>query len=180
MEWDPTLLQTFAAEGIDLSAFWTPQELERLVGHGLHQGETDDDRVVPIAETSIQPGDLFQLGDHRLLCGDATDATAVARAMGTDMPLIMITDPPYGIQYDPMWRVRAGGRGRHAAGDVINDDRVDWSAAFRFFPGRVVYVWHAGLHAAAVATSLSAGSSCARRTRRGGSGTAPPRRELSA
>src|SRR5262249_28368282 len=57
LEWDASLLETFAAEGIDLSAFWTPQELERLVGHGLHEGETDDDRVVPIAETSIQLGD---------------------------------------------------------------------------------------------------------------------------
>jgi DNA modification methylase len=155
LEWDPTLLQGFAAEGIDLTALWTPQELERLVGHGLHAGETEDDRVVPIAETSIQPGDLFQLGDHRLLCGDGTDTAHVAHLMGADAPVIMITDPPYGVSYDPAWRVRSGAGGRHAVGEVTNDDRVDWSAAFRLFPGRVAYVWHAGLHAAMVATSLS-------------------------
>jgi DNA modification methylase len=154
LEWDPTLLQQFAADGIDLSALWTPQELERLVGHGLHEGETEDDRIVPIADTAIQPGDLFQLGDHRLLCGDATEAAHVARLMGADTPVIMITDPPYGVSYDPAWRVRSGARGRHAVGEVTNDDRVDWSAAFRLFRGTVVYVWHAGLHAGEVATSL--------------------------
>src|SRR5262245_49375336 len=154
LEWDPRLLETFAADGIDLSALWTPQELERLVGHGLHEGLAPDDAVVPIAETDIQRGDLFRLGDHRLLCGDATDQPDVARLIGTDTAIIMVTDPPYGVSYDPMWRVRAGARGRHAAGDVANDDRVDWTEAFRLFPGRVVYVWHAGLHAGEVATSL--------------------------
>jgi DNA modification methylase len=154
LDWDPTLLEAFAAEGIDLTALWTPQELEQLVGHGLHEGKTDDDAVVPIPETSIQRGDLFQLGDHRLLCGDATNDTDVARIMSADPPTIMITDPPYGVQYDAAWRLRAGGYGRHAVGEVPNDDRVDWSDAFRLFPGRVVYVWHAGLHAGAVAASL--------------------------
>ena len=67
LEWDPSLLESFAAEGIDLTTLWTPQELERLVGHGLHEGATSDDAIVPIAETDIQRGDLFQLGDHRLL-----------------------------------------------------------------------------------------------------------------
>ena len=108
-----------------------------------------------IADTDIQRGDLFQLGDHRLLCGDATNEDDVTRVVGTDKPIIMITDPPYGVAYDPMWRVRAGGGGRHAAGKVTNDDRVDWSAAFRLFPGDIAYVWHAGLHAGEVATSLT-------------------------
>jgi DNA modification methylase len=155
LEWDPTLLETFGADGIDLTTLWTPQELERLLGHGLETGLTPDDAVVPIADTAIARGDLFQLGDHRLLCGDATDADDVARVLGTDTLTIMITDPPYGVAYDPMWRVRAGGRGRHAAGAVTNDDRVDWSAAFRLFSGPVAYVWHAGLHAGEVGTALT-------------------------
>jgi DNA modification methylase len=155
LEWDPSLLESFAADGIDLTTLWTPQELERLVGHGLHAGATSDDAVVPIADTVIQRGDLFHLGDHRLLCGDATNEDDVARVIGSHTPVIMITDPPYGVAYDPMWRVRAGGGGRHAAGKVTNDDRVDWRAAFRLFPGDVAYVWHAGLHAGEVATSLT-------------------------
>src|SRR4030095_179952 len=57
-EWDPTLLEQFAADGIDLTTLWTSQELEQLVGHGLHEGLTPDDAVVPIAETDIQRGDL--------------------------------------------------------------------------------------------------------------------------
>jgi DNA modification methylase len=154
LEWDSELLAGFAAHGISLEDLWTPQELEHLIGPRGADGHTPEDAVVPIADTTIQPGDLFDLGRHRLLCGDATDAAAVARVMGELSPTILITDPPYGVEYDPAWRVRAGRRGRHAVGPVPNDDRADWGAAFALFTGHVAYVWHAGLHAGEVAASL--------------------------
>jgi DNA modification methylase len=69
-------------------------------------------------------------------------------------PVLMVTDPPYGVDYDPNWRERAGlGRPRQI-GTVANDQQVDWSAAYCLFPGNVVYVWHAGVHAAEVAAGL--------------------------
>jgi len=73
----------------------------------------------------------------------------------------MVTDPPYGVKYDPAWRNEAAKAGKIAfaarrEGRVQNDDRVDWSAAYAFFPGAVVYVWHAGRHASAVEQSLEA------------------------
>ena len=66
----------------------------------------------------------------------------------------MVTDPPYGVQYTPAWRHDAYPEQRTAVGTVTNDDRADWTAAWRLFPGDIAYVWHAGLHAATVASNL--------------------------
>ena len=155
LEWDPALLAGFVANGIDLSSFWTPKELEMIGALPAAVGRTPEDAVVPIAETTIQPGDIFELGSHRLGCGDATDAAFVSRLVGADTPTILITDPPYGDDYDASWRVEAGRPGRHAVGRVTNDDRVDWRAAFALFPGHVAYIFHAGLHAGEVADAIT-------------------------
>jgi len=66
----------------------------------------------------------------------------------------MTVDPPYGVELDPMWRAEAGLGSPVQSGKVANDDRVDWSAAHRLFPGDVAYVWHAGLHSGPVAVGL--------------------------
>jgi len=73
----------------------------------------------------------------------------------------MVTDPPYGVQYDADWRNRAdraNGKpyGARAIGRVTNDDRADWREAWALFPGDVAYVWHAGTKADIVAESLDA------------------------
>ncbi|WP_394367202.1 DNA-methyltransferase [Prosthecodimorpha hirschii] len=69
----------------------------------------------------------------------------------------MVTDPPYGVDYDPEWRERAGVNTSTAAkGKVLNDDRADWREAWALFPGDVAYVWHAGLFAGTVGESLIA------------------------
>jgi DNA modification methylase len=112
--------------------------------------------VPPIPVT--QPGDLWRCGEHRLLCGDATEPDAVARLLGARTPRLMVTDPPYGIELDSEWRDRAGLNGRgaaepryrkkrtagHTATRIAGDTRVDWSAAFALVPSlEVAYVWHA-------------------------------------
>ena len=69
----------------------------------------------------------------------------------------MVTDPPYGVNYDPSWRERfAATPGNLATGTVLNDDRADWREAWALFPGDVAYVWHGALHATVVAQSLEA------------------------
>jgi DNA modification methylase len=101
-------------------------------------------------------GDLWRLPSHRVLSGDATSPEAVARLLGQDRPTLLLTDPPYGVKYDPDWRERAGLGQQRQTGLVLNDDRVDWSEAYKLFPGDVAYIWHAGLHAAEVAAGLEA------------------------
>ena len=78
----------------------------------------------------------------------------VTRLLDGATPTLMMTDPPYGVEYDPAWRHRRYATQRTAVGRVAHDDRVDWTAAYDLFGGAVTYVWHAGLFAAEVAASL--------------------------
>ena len=118
------------------------------------------------AEPYVQPGDLWLLGEHRLLCGDATNPDDVARLLDGAEPTLLATDPPYGVSLDPTWRdgvynelgpaeqpyMRTKG---HRNTTVSGDTRVDWSDAFALVPSLTVgYVWHAGVHAAEVAIGL--------------------------
>ena len=123
----------------------------------------DPDAVLTIPEHSIvKMGDIYLLGDHRLACGDSTDPATVAALLGADRPHLMVTDPPYGVDYDPSWRNGAlflndGARGAgRAVGTVANDTRADWSAAWRLFPGNVAYVWLASTAISTVQASLEA------------------------
>jgi hypothetical protein len=66
------------------------------------EGLTDPDDAPAAPEHPVsQTGDLWLLGRHRLLCGDSTVATDVERVLGGVEPLLMVTDPPYGVNYDP-------------------------------------------------------------------------------
>ena len=110
----------------------------------------------PPAEPVTRPGDLWLLGPHRLLCGDATSAVDVARLLDGARPHLMASDPPYGVDYDPSWRNEAGVSATLRTGRVANDHRADWREAWALFPGDVAYVWHAGVHARTVIESLEA------------------------
>jgi hypothetical protein len=63
----------------------------------------------PLPESPVsRPGDLWLLGRHRIVCGDATNVEVVARLIGERKPRLLVTDPPYGIELDSEWRDRAG------------------------------------------------------------------------
>lgn len=100
------------------------------------------------------PGDLWELGDHRLICGDSTVKAVIAQLLDGQVPQSMITDPPYGVQYDPEWRNKAGVSSTKRLGKVANDDRASWAGAWVHFPGDIAYVWHAGAYASEVERSL--------------------------
>jgi DNA modification methylase len=109
------------------------------------------------AKWGVEPGQLWELGDHRLLCGDSTKKEDVEKALGGASPMLMVTDPPYGVNYDASWRVEAGVNKpwqTRAEGKVENDDKADWTETWELFNGPVAYVWHGGLHAKVVAESL--------------------------
>ena len=124
------------------------------------QGLIDDDEVPEVVEDPVtKTGDLFYLGGHRLLCGDATNKSDVERLLGGGSPALMVTDPPYGVEYDPAWRNEAAEAGHLAyaarrVGEVTNDDRIDWSDAWRISPSTVFYCWHAGRYASQVQNSI--------------------------
>jgi DNA modification methylase len=81
----------------------------------------------------------------------------VAKVLNGVRPHLMVTDPPYGVEYDPSWRNAAlAGSNTARTGKVLNDDRADWREAWALFPGDVAYVWHGALHATTVAESLAA------------------------
>lgn len=128
------------------------------------EGLTDPDSVPEAPEIPVtMAGDVWLLGKHRIICGDSTDADAVAKVLNGVEPHLMVTDPPYGVEYDANWRnerartsAGMGNRalGAGAVGKVENDDRADWREAWELFPGDVAYVWCASLHIHEVAESL--------------------------
>ena len=160
-DWDPELLGLELMElrdlNIDLSLTgFEGREIDTLLARGADLEERANDVPALPSEAATRAGDLWTCGAHRVLCGDATDRDSVSRSLATTRPELMVTDPPYGITYDPAWREQAGlGRPRQV-GLIQNDDRADWAAAYALFPGSVMYVWHAGLHAAEVAMGIQA------------------------
>jgi DNA modification methylase len=125
-------------------------ELERESEKNKRDDE-DDPAMMPV-ETDIKPGDVIALGDHKLICGDATDKAVVYELLGKEKPGLMITDPPYGVELDANWR---GDHQNQPHREIIkNDDRSDWAAAYALFPGDIAYVWHGGLNGDTVARGL--------------------------
>jgi DNA modification methylase len=156
LEWDPDVLKDLSAE-LDLQPFFTDAELHSILPPEPHEGE--DDVVAVPDEPITKRGDLYRLGKHRLLCGDSTCATDVDKLLDGAKPLLMVSDPPFGVNYDPTWRDGKGGFSTAPVlqrGKVDNDDRADWREAWALFPGDVCYVWHGALHAGLVADSLIA------------------------
>ena len=120
-------------------------------------GGLSDEDAAPVAPESpvSRLGDLWVLGGHRLLCGDSTAKGDVERLLAGVEPGLMVTDPPYGVNYRPAWRgaaLRDGAERRE--GNVSNDEKADWSDAWALFPGQVAYVWHASLLGGVVGDSI--------------------------
>lgn len=156
--WDLSLVAQEMAElqelNFDLSfTGFEGIEVDRLLQQ-LRGEAAEDATATPAPEPVSAPGDVWMCDSHRIMCGDATNANDVARLLNGSRPVLMVTDPPYGVEYDPLWREDAGLGKQRQTGAVANDDRVDWSEAYGLFPGDVAYVWHAGVHAPEVAISL--------------------------
>src|SRR5262249_21897153 len=142
--WDEEMLQlelsALRDEEFDLELLgFEDSELDVLLLSDQPDGQEDIIPDLP-EEPVSRTGDLWLCGPHRVLCGDSTSQEAVSRLLGERKPLLMVTDPPYGIELDPEWRDRAGLNSCGAAEpsylkrteghrntSISSDTRADWS-----------------------------------------------------
>jgi site-specific DNA-methyltransferase (adenine-specific) len=114
-EWDTEKLNEW---GLDIPEFETPIQLEA----------EEDDFDVPEGgiETDIVLGDLFEIGEHRLLCGDSTDSDLIEKLLNGNKPELLLTDPPYGIDYGGMLKGKGDGKGGADKNGWKSYDAPDW------------------------------------------------------
>jgi len=155
-------LEDLAGDFGELMGFSQDELVALLQNAEGTDGLTDEDAVpeVPAVPVTVE-GDVWLLGRHRLACGSSTDAHTVEAVLAGVKPHLMVTDPPYGVEYDASWRKDAlpltnPGKTGGMHGKVLNDNQADWREAWALFPGDVAYIWHAGNKAHTVAESIEA------------------------
>jgi DNA modification methylase len=144
--WDDTvlteLLDHLKHEGFDLDdAGFTDAELDDMLKAEQEPADIEEDEVPePPADPVTKPGDLWLLGEHRLLCGDSTKAEDVERLMDGAKAHLILTDPPYGVDYEGITNDDAAGLPKLLAGAFQNADAI-------MQPGACYYVCHPDVHA---------------------------------
>ena len=148
-EWDDdALAQTLAAlqiedEELAVATGFDMKEIEALTA----PTEVEEDEVPdPPSEPITKTGDLWILGEHRLLCGDSTKAEDVERLMAGAKAGMMVTDPPYGVDYDG-GQANAKKREKLSGDDTTEVFNAGMSAALSAVPSGAWYIWHAGRYA---------------------------------
>jgi len=120
-EWDAEQVEEW---GLDIPDFGVTE---------VPAAEEDDYEIPEELQTDIVLGDLFEIGDHRLLCGDSTDSDAVAKLMNGEKADMVFTDPPYGISIvdSKTNKVGAGNLAKNQVySEVIGDDTTDTAKEF--------------------------------------------------
>ena len=155
--WNTDLLPDELAGLNDLDVF----SFDDVLPLAATAGKTDPDDIPETPKNPVsRVGDIWTLGKHRLMCGDATKPEHVERLLDGAEPDLMVTDPPYGVNYDSMWRYTTGISTKGiATGKSTNDDNADWQAAYVLFPGRIAYVWMSSLALPVAARGFDARSS---------------------
>jgi DNA modification methylase len=130
--WDEELLRLELIDlselGFDLGLIgFAEGELERLLAGDGRTGLTEDDDAPALPERAItKPGDLWILGEHRLLCGDATVLGDVERVLDGRLADMCFTDPPYNVDYGSSAKDKLRGNKRK----ILNDDLGNGFEAF--------------------------------------------------
>jgi len=133
--WDDVLLrielEALQDEGfdLDLTGFDADALAELLAGEEPeHEGQTEDDAVPEIPEEPVsKPGDVWRLGPHRLVCGDATAAEAYAQLFPDGERADMVfTDPPYNVNYANSAKDKLRGKHRPILNDALGADFHDF------------------------------------------------------
>jgi len=160
-EWDYDLLPVEISDldvaGFDLSLLgFTDKEIIGMLDTAIQHGNTDPDAVPEAPEEAItKPGDLWLLGQHRLLCADATDPDAVAKLMDCTRANMVFTDPPYGVSVNQGNAEDLKARNRRLDGKTVQNDTLTGDALKAFLDkvfklyfehlveGGAIYVCHA-------------------------------------
>jgi DNA modification methylase len=170
-EWDHEMLRQLSEEH-DLTPWFEDDELLAEVLEP-EEGKTDPDDVPEAPEEPVtKPGDLWILGNHRLLCGDSTDVLAVERLMDGVTPEMVYTDPPYGISIVQGGKVGGGGAfggKKNEKADksniiqssnfapIINDDSIDTAveaiSIIKTLGAGVEIIWGGNYYASALPNS---------------------------
>ena len=170
-DWDmsglATVLATLKDEDLDLDALgWSDDELSDIldINIDLDDEETTTEPALPDppADPVTKLGNLIELGDHRLVCGDATDEQAILKAffLGESADL-MVTDPPYGVSYqmdlspEEAKKLRRRTDGKVVTNDAMDEDELhdlikNFSSAARLRPGASFYVFSPPAHLSTV------------------------------
>lgn len=125
----------------------------------LEQVEKSEPPLPPRIPISVE-GDLYELHSlqkgliHRVHCGDSRNADHIQKLLEGIKVSLMVTDPPYGVNYDPNWRASARMGKIASTGKVLNDDQANWADTWALISAPVAYVWHAAKFAADVQNSL--------------------------
>ncbi|PJK07649.1 DNA methylase N-4 [Lysobacteraceae bacterium NML95-0200] len=126
-------LEALQLEGFDLdiTGFDADALADLLVGDEPdNEGQTDEDAVPEVVETPIsRPGDVWIMGPHRLLCGDATVAESYDRLMQGDEADMVFTDPPYNVNYANSAKDKMRGKDRAILNDNLGEGFYDFLLA---------------------------------------------------
>ena len=125
--WDDELLKLELTDlqdaDFDLGLMgFSDEELDRLINGDAGGGLTDDDAVPETPKEPVsRPGDLWILGNHRLLCGDSTMLSDVEKLMGNELADMAFTDPPYNVDYGNNAKDKMRGKDRRILNDALGD-----------------------------------------------------------
>ncbi len=135
--WDDAMLrielQSLQEDGfnLDITGFDADALAEIMAGEETTvDGQTDDDAVPEVSATPIsRPGDVWELGKHRLVCGDATDPKSYELLMADAQANMVFTDPPYNVDYANSAKDKMRGKDRPILNDNLGDGFYDFLLA---------------------------------------------------
>ena len=149
--WDNEMLtielNDLLADGFALELLgFDPKELNALLEPEVMQGLTDEDAVPDVPEEpKTKLGDIYQLGNHRLMCGDSTNVEAVVELTGGAGVDMLLTDPPYNVAYEGKTKesltIQNDSMGNDQFRQFLRDAFVTADTVMK--KGAVFYIWHA-------------------------------------